>query len=66
MIKNPSTISIMDPDTHLNTSEYCYIGGHGGSSWDCDKKSYEITLLRPISFLGMQVIITLLYEGLMR
>lgn len=56
----------MDPDTHLNTSEYCYIGGHGGSSWDCDKKSYEITLLRPISFLGIQVIISLLYEGLMR
>ena len=52
--KKNSTITIVDPKTHLNTSEYCYMGGHGGSSWDCDKKSYEITLLRPISFLGMK------------
>lgn len=33
--KKNSTISIVDPKTHLNTSEYCYIGGHGGSSWEC-------------------------------
>ena len=52
--KKSSNITIVNPETHLNTSEYCYIGGHGGSSWDCEKKSYEITLLRPISFLGMK------------
>lgn len=25
--KKTSTITIVDPDTHLNTSEYCFIGG---------------------------------------
>lgn len=52
--KTTSTITIVDPNAQINTSEYCYFGGNGGSSWECDKKSYEISLLRPISFLGMR------------
>ncbi len=51
--KYEAALTVADKDMRINLSDRSFVGGHGGSTWCCDKKSFEFTLLEPMSILGM-------------
>ena len=47
-------VAVLDPNLHTSVYDQCEFAGHGGSTWETDKKSFEFKIPGGYSLLGMK------------